>query len=456
MSTNNLELMEISPLRNLKFRHIWALGVGAVIGDGIFLLMGEGIAIAGPSAVFAYLLAGLSQLFIVIALSELAVGMPSAGAMSEWVKRFMGSWWGFLAGFTSAAGWIIAGGSVGLALGTITMWFFPQLDGAMWPIVFSVIFISIFAILNMLGSVIAARVQLYMVLALVGVMALFGIIGLKEIDVANFAPLFPFGMSGFWAAVPLGTYAYLGAVTLATAGGEVENPRDLPRALIWSSVTFLVLYSLAQIVLLGIIPWEQISMASSPFTEAAGHVFGFAGAFIMNLAAWIAAATCIIMGTLYASSRILYAQGREGLLPAFFGYLHPKTRTPVYGILFIWACSVGLVLIGSVNPDLVYVELSYQLVLAWMVSWSLAIVAAILYRKNHIDEVNQLSWKQPLYPLFPILAFIGIAIVFFGTFLGSWMILVRGAIWMGALYIVFKYYRNKNKVNKDNSATTSV
>jgi L-asparagine transporter-like permease len=213
---------------------------------------------------------------------------------------------------------------------------------------------------------------------------------------------------------------------------------------------------LAQIVLLGIIPWEQISMGSSPFTEAAGIVFGFAGAFIMNLAAWIAAATCIIMGTLYAASRILYAQGREGHLPALFGYLHPKTRTPVYGIIFIWACSVGLVLIGAVNPDIIYVELSYQLVLAWMVSWSLAIIAGILYRKNHMDEVNKLSWKQPLYPLFPILAFIGIAIVFFGTFLGSWMILVRGAIWMGALYLVFRYFRKKNKIDTDTSTTTSV
>ncbi|WP_255438301.1 APC family permease [Ammoniphilus sp. YIM 78166] len=432
--------MELAPEKKLGYWHIWALGVGAVIGDGIFLLMGEGIALAGPGAIASYLIAGLSQLFLMIALSELAVGMPNSGAMSLWVERFMGKWWGFLAGFTFAIGWVIAGGSVGLALGQITMWFFPQLEGSFWSIFFAIFFISIFALLNILGTQVAARTQLGLVLIMTGVMALFSLIGLKDINMEHFTPFLPNGIDGFWAAVPLGTYAYLGAVTLATAGGECRNPRDLPKALIWSSITFIGLYTFAQIVLQGLIPWDQISMNQSPFTTAAEQVFGFAGAFIMNMTAWIAAATCILMGTLFSASRIFYAQARSGYLPAFFAYIHPKTGTPVYGIAAVWAASVVLVLLGAVNPDLLYVELSTQLVLAWMVSWTLALIAAILYRKNSMQEVKQLSWKQPLYPLFPILGLIGIGIVCYGTFVGSPMTLVRGAIWMGILYVLFKIF----------------
>lgn len=439
MSQKN-QLIELAPQKKLGYWHIWALGVGAVIGDGVFLLMGQGIATAGPGAILAYLVAGLSQLFLMIALGELAVGMPNAGAMSQWVKRFMGSWWGFLAGFAFAAGWVIAGGSVGLALGKITMWFFPQLQGEYWAVIFAVLFITLFAMLNILGADIAASTQLYLVVIMTGVMALFSLIGLKEINFENYTPLFPNGSEGFWAAIPLGTYAYLGAVTLATAGGECKNPKDLPKALVWSSITFLVLYTLAQFVLQGLIPWNKVSMDSSPFTEAAGAVFGFAGAFIMNLTAWIAAATCILMGTLYASSRIFYSQAREGYLPRFFGYIHPKTKTPVYGIVAVWACSVGLVILGSINPDFLYVELSNQLVLAWLVSWTLALIAAVLYRKRYQEEINQLPWKQPLYPLFPVLGFIGIGIVCYGTFVGSPMTLVRGAIWMGLLYLLFKRF----------------
>lgn len=448
--------LELAPQAKLGYWHIWALGVGAVIGDGIFLLMGQGIATAGPGAILAYLVAGLSQLFLMIALGELAVGMPNAGAMSLWVERFMGRWWGFLAGFTFAAGWVIAGGSVGLALGQITMWFFPQLEGGFWPVFFAVFFITVFAVLNILGTDIAAKTQLFLVIIMTGVMALFSLIGLKDINMSHFSPMLPHGIEGFWSAVPLGTYAYLGAVTLATAGGECKNPKDLPKALIWSSATFLVLYTMAQFVLQGLIPWDQITMESSPFTEASQMVFGFAGAFIMNMTAWIAAATCILMGTLYSASRIFYAQARKGFLPAFFGTIHPKTGTPVYGILVVWACSVGLVILGSINPDFLYVELSTQLVLAWLVSWTLALIASILYRKHSMEEVQQLPWRQPLYPLFPILGFVGIGIVCYGTFVGSPMTLVRGAIWMGILYVLFKmFHKSKTPTESSHSQTTA-
>ncbi|MFZ7942610.1 APC family permease [Neobacillus sp. 19] len=452
---SNKNQLSLEPQRKLGYWSIWALGVGAVIGDGIFLLMGQGIATAGPGAILAYGIAGLSQLFLMVSLGELAVGMPNAGAMSHWVERFMGKWWGFLSGFTFALGWVIAGGSVGLALGRLTMWFFPQLHGEFWPVFFAVFFITIFAVLNILGAEIAARTQLILVVIMTLVMALFSIIGMKDINFDHFTPFLPHGTDGFWAAVPLGTYAYLGAVTLATAGGEVKNPKDLPKALIWSSITFLLLYTAAQAVLQGLIPWDQITMDSSPFTEAARMVFGVAGAFIMNMAAWIAAATCILMGTLYASSRIFYAQAKSGFLPSFFAHIHPKTGTPVYGIIVVWALSVGLVILGSFNPDFLYVELSTQLVLAWLVSWTLALIAAILYRKKALQEVQMLPWKQPLYPLFPILGFVGIGIVFYGTFIGSPMTLVRGAIGMAILYVLFRFfYKSKSQSSKAGKDTT--
>ncbi|MDQ6600559.1 APC family permease [Bacillus salipaludis] len=447
MSNNKQIVTEMIPQKKLGFWAIWALGVGSVIGDGIFLLMGQGIATAGPSSIVAYGIAGLSQLFLMIALGELAVGMPNAGAMSHWVERFMGSWWGFLSGFAFALGWVICGGSVGIAIGRITMWFFPQLKGDLWPAFFAILFLTIFAALNILGTEIAAKTQLLLVIIMTVVMALFSIIGLKDINIHNFTPFMPHGSKGFWAAIPLGTYAYLGAVTLATAGGEVKNPKDLPKALVWSSITFLVLYTAAQFVLQGIIPWNKVTIDDSPFTIAANQVFGIAGAYIMNMTAWIAAATCLLMGTLYAASRIFYAQAKSGYLPAFFGRLHPKTGTPVNGIIVVWAASVALIILGMINPDFLYVELSNQLVFAWLVSWTLALIASVLYRKNAKSEVLQLPWKQPLYPLFPILGFIGIAIVFYGSFIGTPMTLLRGVIWMGVLFLLFKVFNKSRTIS---------
>ena len=433
--------LDLQPKRTLKFWHIWALGVGAVVGDGIFLLMGQGIALAGPSSIFAYMIAGLSQLFLILALVEMAAAMPNAGAMSVWVERILGKSWGFIAGITFAIGWIIAGGSVGLALGKITMWYFPSLTSEWWPMVFALLFVTIFAAMNIAGTMLAARTQLWLVLGLVIVMVIFALIGLKDVNTANYTPLMPHGFEGFFGAIPLGTYAYLGALTLVTAGAEAINPqRDLPRGLIWSSITFIVIYSFAHIVLQGIIPWQDVTMDSSPFTVAAGQVFGVAGAFIMNTAAWIAAATTILMGTIYATSRIFYSQAREGMLPKFLGVIHPKTYTPINAIVVIWIATAILIIIGQFNPDFIYIELSNQLVIAWLFSWGITLIASVLYRIRFKEEIAELSWKQPLFPLFPILGFIGILVVLYGSFIHNIATLGRGVLWLAGLFIIFKVF----------------
>ena len=433
-----------APKRTLGFWAIWALGVGAVVGDGIFLLMGQGIAVAGPSSMISYAIAGILQLFLIVALTEMAVAMPSAGAMSEWVGRYINKSWGFIAGFTFAVGWIIAGGSVGMALGTITMWYFPNLTEPYWPTVFSIAFVSLFTLLNILGTNLAAKTQLILVVILVGIMALFAVLGLKDVNLANYQPMMPFGWTGFIEAIPLGTYAYLGAITLVTAGAEAINPqRDLPRALIWASITFIALYSLAHFTLQGIVPWQDVTMESSPFTVAAAQVFGVWGGLVMNTAAWIAAATCILMGTLYAASRIFYQQAKDGMLPKFLGKLHPKTKVPVNAILIIWAVTILLICIGYFDPDFIYIQLSNQLTIAWLFSWGLTLFASIKFRQAYKGRINELPWKQPLYPLFPILAFAGIAFVFYSSFVGSILPIAIGATWIGALLLIFYFTKGK-------------
>lgn len=440
MAISEAELLEIKPMRNLTFWHIWALGVGSVIGDGIFVMIGEGIAISGPSSIFAYFIAGLLQMFLMVGLGELAIGMPSAGSLSVWVGRFMGKWWGFFAGFLFAAGWLFAGGSVSIALGRITTWFFPQFPEVTGTITFAILFLTIFAVLNILGGLIAARVQFWLVIILAALMAGLSIFGLPKIDFSYFTPMFPHGARIFPYTVSLGVYAYVGSVTLTTAGDECKKPSDLPKGLVWAAITFLVLYTGAHIVAVGTVPMSEISLDVPPFTKAAEIIFGYAGGFLLNLAAWLAAATCIHMGTLYATSRILYSQSRSGYLPKFFGYLHPKTRTPIYGIIFIWVLSVILILLSLVNPDLIYVHLALQLVLAWLVSWLLAAIAAILYRVRCPEEVAKLEWKQPLFPLFPVLGIIGVGITLWGTLLGSPTSLIYAVIWMVGVYLLFRFY----------------
>jgi len=450
MSQSEPQILEAQPLvRALGLREIWAIGVGAVVGDGIFMLMGDAAQMAGPMALISYFAAGLFLLCIMVSMGEMAVGMPDAGSLWVWTRRFMGDLAGFVSGVSYAAGWVIAGGSVGLAIGFVSHWFIPlsstpETSYVLW----SLIWVTVFAIVNYLGVIMASRTQLIMVLVLVGTMVVFALVGLfgGRFDPANYVPFNPGGWGMFFPTLAYGTYAYMGALTLTTAGSEAKNPSDLPRGLVYASITFLVVYTLAMAAMFGLASYEQMSVVESPFTTAAQVAFGPAAATILNMAAWLAAATCLIGGTMYAAPRLLYSMGRSHILPRVFSHVN-QHRVPGFATVLVWVISVVLVLVGSKNPDIVYVTLSLLLVFCWAVTWTLGMISSVLYRSRYPQEIRGLPWKQPLYPLFPIIGFIGVAIIMYGTFKGAEMAILYGVIFVAALAIYYYAY-GKQHVDK--------
>ncbi|HML35828.1 MAG TPA: amino acid permease [Bacillota bacterium] len=443
------KIKEVTLLRSMGFWQIWAIGVGAVVGDGIFLYMGEGVASAGPSALLAFAIAGFLQMFIMIAMGELSVGMPEAGAMSVWVEKYMGKFWGLLSGLTFSVGWVVLGGSISIALGRFVAYWAPVGGLEVATVLWAAIFFTIFVVMNIAGAAIAGTGQLILTLLLVGIMILFAVFGIiKGVNIGNLSPFFPNGASGFSACIPIATFAYMGAACICTAGSECKNPKDLGRALVWSSLTFIIVYCLALFVVLGTIDWQSASLDVSIFTVAAEVIWGPIGGTMLNFAAWLAAATCLIMGTIYTPSRIFYAMAKEGYMPKIFARVNPKTNTPVSGIIVIWV--IGLIGIGAAKAfgaANFYVTLCNQAVIAWSISWGLAVIAGILYRRDLGAERirNEVGWKQPFYPVTPVLAIIGIIYVLYLCFY-DWAQFVGFILWV-AVYIIY-YLRIRVKIKK--------
>ncbi len=445
----NPEIKEVSLTRSMGFWQVWAIGVGAVVGDGIFLYLGEGVSAAGPSALLAFAIAGFLQMFIMVAMGELSVGMPEAGAMSVWVDKYMGKFWGLLSGMTFSVGWVVLGGSISVALGRFMAYWVPIGSLDTGTVIWAAIWFSIFCIMNIAGAAIAGTGQLILVVLLVGIMVIFAIFGLiKGIDMSQMTPFFPNGIAGFSACIPIATFAYMGAACICTAGSECKNPRDLGRALVWSSLTFVIVYCLALFVVLGTIDWRSASLDVSIFTVAAEALWGPIGGTILNFAAWLAAATCLIMGTIYTPSRIFYSMAKEGYLPKIFARVNQKTRTPIAGIIIIWIIGIfGILAAKAFGAATFYVTLCNQAVIAWSISWGLAVIAGMRYRKEMgIERIkNEVGWHQPLYPVIPILAIIGIFYVLYLCFydLAQWIGFV---IWM-AIYVLY-YLRIQSKIKK--------
>ncbi|MCC6030814.1 MAG: hypothetical protein LM586_04125, partial [Desulfurococcales archaeon] len=207
----------------------------------------------------------------------------------------------------------------------------------------------------------------------------------------------------------------------------------------------------------GTLPYSEVVVFyEAIYAASAEKIWGPVAGAIMTFGAWLAAATCLLMGTMYQPARDLYNLARQGYkVPSFFGYVHPRFRTPVWGIVFVWIISIILILLGTfVGQTMGYQLLGYELVWAWMVSWFLTLLAAYRFRSKYKDLIPKLPWKVPGWPITPALGMFGILLTVFAMFydLANTYSLEVSAItgvisiaWVLILYLLAGYILTKER-----------
>ncbi len=427
-------------VRKLSFWHVWAIGVGAVVGDGIFYLVGQGVDKAGPVAAFSYALAGIVMMIVMMSMCELSVGMPSAGSIHVWSRKLLGPSYGTIAGLSYTAMNITFLGSVSIANGIISNYFFQWTDNAtVSAIIWALLLLAIVTVISLSGVAITGKAQLALVAVLTLIMIGFAIAGVVSgrIDVKNYSPFAPFGLTGFMAATGLGVYAYMGPLALLTSGDEIKKVKDLPKAMFWAFITFLVIYTSCMIVMVGLVNYKEFALLESPFTFAARQVFGGYASLIMNFAAWLAAFTCLI-GEMYCSSRLLYGMSLEGAVPKNFSKVHPVTRVPSFSIIVVFLIAVVLVFIGN-SPSIVSIYVTLCMVGSGLgvICWLITLVSASKYKSALPKEWEKLSWKLPARNIMFPIAFIGCLFTFYMLFYSD----IKSLFWtVGSLAVLLLYY----------------
>lgn len=418
----------VSLKKALGFWTLLTLAVGAVVGDGIFTFTGYGVVSAGPSIIFVYLGVGILQLFLMVSFGELVVWKPSAGGPEAWVRSLVGWDWGAVASLLFSVGWIIAGGTTGLAIGSYTHNFFSQFGVNLtppdvWITGFAVAWLSVFTYLNIRGVDVAARTQMALVVFLVGSVVVFAAMVTPHGHLANYSPLFPNGIKGTIQAIPVVAYAFVGASTVLFASEEARRPVDVARVLLWASVIITVVYTWALVAAIGVLSMDEVEkFLESVYVTAASNTYGAWFANVLNVAAWTAAATCLLMGTIYLPPRDLYNLSRMGYrVPAWFGELHRTYRTPVKATLLVWLLGVALIVAGQLwGQTAVYQLLGYELVWVWCISWLLTLLAALNFRRRHRDVAESLPWTVPLWPLTPVIGAAGLALTVYALYQDLW------------------------------------
>ena len=376
--------------RSLGLRHVFALSTGAMLSSGLFLLPGLAAAKAGPAAVLAYLLAGCLAVPAMLSVSELATALPKAGGAYYFLERALGPAVGTVAGLGT---WLSLVLKDAFAMVGMSAYLVLILDVDSTTL--ALVLISLFTLVNVVGSKASASMQLGLVVLVLSVMAWFVVQGLWEtvdrgVDGSNLDPFFTHGGSGLVAVIGLVFVSYGGLTKVASAAEEVEDPsRRIPQGMALSLVTATALYTLGVLVTVAVVPAEVLHGDLAPIHTAAEAVMPKVGAWLVVVAALAAFASAVNAGIL-AAARYPMAMARDGLLPVWMGGLG-RFGTPVFGVV---STGVAIALVVLVFDAEAIAKLASAFVLLTL---GLVNLAVLVLRASEIKSYAPSFWS-PLYP----------------------------------------------------------
>ncbi|HEY4399856.1 MAG TPA: amino acid permease [Lactobacillaceae bacterium] len=433
-----------------------ALGVGTIVGTAIFTLPGTVAAShAGPAVVLSFLAAAVVAGLVAFAYAEMASAMPFAGSAYSWISVLFGNFFGWIAGWALLAEYFIAVAFVSsgisanwrglfapLGLKVPTALATPLLGGGFGDFV-AVLAIVFVAVLLARGTKNASRFEMVMVLAKVFAIFLFLVVGVTAFHIENLHPFIPAhqtgtsfgGVSGIWAGVAGIFLAYIGFDSIAANSAEAKNPaQTMPRGILGSLLIAVALFAAVSLVLVGMFKYTKYANNAEPVAWAlreAGHpIVATTVAAIAVLGMFTA-----LVGMMLAGSRLLYAFGRDGMLPNWLGRVNDKDL-PNNGLLVL---TVIAIVIGAFFP---FAALAELISAGTLIAFTFVSFGIYALRRRAKTDLPNAGFKMPLYPVLPALAGIGSISVFLG--LGT-TAKVGSLIWFVLGVIVYFAYGFQKK-----------
>ena len=390
-------------VREMGLFNALAIGLGTMLGAGIFVLSGTAAQQAGPAAAVSFAIAGLICLPISMTVSELVTAMPQEGGAYYQVSRTLGAAAATVVGLSNWLGLMFATGFYLIGFAEYVT------DFVAIPIWLSAVGAGLFFVfLNYRGTKLSGIAQTVIVAILVVILGNFAALGFFNIEPELHEPFAPFGWGAAFSTVGLIIVSFTGFEKVSTVAEEIKKPgRNLPWAIIGSVVLATIIYAAVVYVMTGVLSYEALENDfEPPLIEAANQFTGNVGGIVIGIGALLATASSANAAIL-ASSRINFAMGRDQVLPNWFSKIHSHYLTPTRAILVTGGLSILLALSGQA-PTLA--EISSAL---FMVSYTLLTIGLLVVR-HFSPEWYQPAFRVPFYPWLPLLGGIA-AIVVIGT-----------------------------------------
>ena len=429
--------------RSIGTFQLTLFGVGATVGTGIFFVLSEAVPEAGPGVVASFVIAGLAAGLAALCYAELASAVPVSGSTYSYAYITLGELVAMgvaaclLLEYGVSAAAVAVGWSqyVNKLLDNFLGHHLPQaLSAAPWGDAYpgiinlpAVVLVGLCAVLLIRGASESAKVNTIMVLIKLGVLVMFAVIAATAFDADRFAEFAPFGVAGISTAAGTIFFSYIGLDAVSTAGDEVKNPqKTMPRAILAALVTVTTVYVLVTVAALGAQPWQDFEGQEAGLATILDRVTSSNYWGTVLAAGAVISIFSVTLVVLYGQTRILFAMGRDGLLPPLFAKVHPRTKTPVNNTIIVAA--VVSILAG-------FVPLGYladMVSIGTLVAFIVVSVGVIILRVREPDLPR--GFTVPLYPVTPVLSVLACGYILFSLHWYTWL------AFSGWVFVVLVFY----------------
>ena len=456
--------------RSLSSFNLVALGIGAIIGAGLFSLTGIAAAEnAGPAVTISFALAAFACAFAGLCYAEFASMIPVAGSAYTYSYATMGEFMAWIIGWDLVLEYALGAATVAVSWSRyllellnkyninlphefiVSPWETMKLgDGTVieggiinLPAIFIVCVLSLVLIR---GTQESATINNFLVVLKVTVVLVFIILGWSHINPDNYVPYIPentgkfenFGWSGISTGAAVVFFAFIGFDAVSTAAQEAKNPqKGMPIGILGSLVVCTILYVLFAHVMTGLVNYKDFAGDAKPAATA----FAMTGySFLQDalIIAILAGYTSVILVMLMGQSRVFYTMAKDGLLPNFFAAVHPKFRTP-------WKTNLFFLVFVSLFAGLVPVsDLGHMVSIGTLFAFVLVCIGILVLRKSLPDAVR--PFRTPLVPFVPVMGVLVCVYLMYSLPAESW---IRLFIWMAlGVVVYFSYGKKYSKIRE--------
>lgn len=440
--------------RGLNTRHIRFLALGSAIGTGLFYGSATAIKMAGPSVLFAYIVAGIAIYIVMRALGEMAVHNPVSGSFSHYASQYIGPLAGFTTGWTYVFEMVIVAIADVTAFGIYMGFWYPDVPRWIWILslimflgAINLIHVKVFGELEFWLSIVKVSAIVAMILGGIGLM-FYGfhadhssvVPGIQNLWI--YEGFMPHGIAGLVACLSVVVFAFGGIEIIGITAGESQDPKTtLPKAINAVPIRILLFYVLTIFVLMSIFPWNQIGSQGSPFVQIFENLGIKSAANILNIVV-VTAAISAINSDVFGAGRMLYGMANRGQAPRIFQKLSRNGVPWMTVVVMAGVLLIGVVL-NYLIPENVFVIIASIATFATVWVWLMILLSQVaMRRKLSTAEIKALDFPVFGWPYAPAFAigFMVFILVMMGYFPDSRPAIYVGITWLALLTIAYRIW----------------